>query len=282
MIRIAVLFLPAAIAAAALWPNPAMSQEGSPIGSSEDLDTITVGLGIGTTTSYSGARDYKIIPGGVLRGTIAGHDFQINGPQIFVDAIPNDPARTIDIEFGPIAGISTNRSGDVSDERVKALGKLDVAVELGARGAIGMRGILNRTDKIAVAITTIWDVAGAHNSRVVSPAVEYSTLIGRRSFLRLAVTSEFAGDQYARYNFGITPEGSVASGLAAYKPDGGLTSLGANAFTAYSLSGKRTGWALFGIVSYKRLQGDIANSPIVTETGSPNQFLAFAGLAYTF
>jgi outer membrane protein len=39
---------------------------------------------------------------------------------------------------------------------------------------------------------------------------------------------------------------------------------------------------LFGIASYKRLQGDVAVSPIVRDTGSPNQVFASIGLGYTF
>jgi len=280
--RIAVSFQSAAIAVFALSANPAIAQDRLSDSFSENADTITVGLGIGLTPSYDGARNYRMIPGGILGGTIAGHDFRLNGPQIFIDTIPNNLEREIEIEFGPIAGIAANRNGNVSDERVAALGKLKIAVELGASGAIGRRGILNRTDKLALAVTAVWDVAGAHNSHVISPAVQYSTMIGRGTFLRVAVTSEFVGDRYARYNFEVTPTGSVASGLAIYEPNGGLASLGANALTAYSLSGERTGWSIFGFANFKRLQGDIADSPIVTETGSPNQFFAFAGLAYTF
>jgi len=49
-----------------------------------------------------------------------------------------------------------------------------------------------------------------------------------------------------------------------------------------SLSGERKGWALFGIASYKRLQGDMARSPIVSLTGSADQFFGSVGLGYTF
>ncbi|MBN8829214.1 MAG: MipA/OmpV family protein [Sphingomonadales bacterium] len=234
------------------------------------------------TTSYDGAKDYRFIPGGALRGTVSGHDFQLNGPQLFFDAIPNDPRRKVDMELGPVAGVRFNRTGDVSDSRVAALGELDTAVELGARGSIGARGLFNRTDKLAFAVTGLWDVARAHGSHVISPSVEYTTLAGRRTFLRMAVTSEFVGGGYSDYYFGITPAASVASGLSAYDPASGLGSIGGNIFATHSLSGKRTGWGLFGIASYKRLQGDIATSPIVRETGSPNQFFGAVGLGYTF
>ena len=127
--------------AAAAAPS-AHAQGGPPPGSGgpPQGDTVTVGIGIGVTTSYDGASDYKLIPGGTLRGTVMGHDFQLNGLQLFVDAVPNDPRRKIDIEFGPVAGVRFNRTGDVSDSRIAALGELDTAIELGARGSVGMRG----------------------------------------------------------------------------------------------------------------------------------------------
>lgn len=262
----------------------ASAQSGPPPGWDRpgQADTVTVGLGVGVTTRYDGGGDYKLIPGGTLRGTVRGHDFQLNGPQLFVDALSNDPQRKVDIEFGPVAGVRFNRTGDVGNDRVAELGELDAAVELGARGSVGLRGVFNRADKIALAVTGVWDVAGAHRSHVLTPSLEYSTLAGPRTFLRMALATEFVGEGYADYYFAIDAAGSAASGLPAYDPDGGLASLGGNLLATYSLSGRRTGWALFGIASYKRLQGDIAASPIVQDTGSPDQFFASIGVGYTF
>lgn len=245
-------------------------------------DTVTVGLGVGVTTRYDGASDYKFIPGGTFRGTVSGHDFQLNGPQLFVDAIPNDPQRKVDIEFGPVAGARFNRTGDVGNDKVAALGELDTAVELGARGSLGVRGLFNRADKVALAVTGVWDISVAHRSHVFTPSLEYSTLAGSRTYLRMALATEFVGKGYADYYFAINAAGATASGLPIYAPDGGLASVGGNVLAIYSLSGGRTGWALFGIASYKRLQGDIAASPIVQDTGSPNQFFASLGVGYSF
>ncbi|MCL6250510.1 MipA/OmpV family protein [Altererythrobacter sp. KTW20L] len=266
----------AAIAVAA--PLPALAQGGPP----PQEDTITVGLGLGVTTDYDGANEYKLIPGGVLQGTVRGHDFRLNGPRLFIDAIPNDPARRVELELGPVVGLRTNRTGKVEDPQVNALGKLDTAVELGLRGGIGISGIASRTDKLSFTATAVRDVAGAHDSYRLSPAIEYSTLVGRRTFVRAAITADFAPGDYARYYFGVTPEGSAASGLAAFDPQGGLESVGANVLATYSLSGGRKGWSLFGIASYSRLQGDFAASPLVRDAGSANQFFGSAGVGYTF
>lgn len=268
---------------AAVDAGDARAQGGPPPGAGGPQgDTVTVGVGVAVTTAYDGASDYKVIPGGALLGTVSGHDFRLTGLQLFVDAVPNDPSRRIEIEFGPVAGVDFNRTGSVGDSRVAALGKLDTAVELGARGAVGLRGVLGRRDTLAFAVTGVWDVAGAHGSHVITPAVEYSTVLGRGTFMRMALTSEFVGGGWARYNFGIDAQGSAASGLPVAAPGGGLYSLGANVLAVQSLTGSRKGWALFAVASYKRLQGDIADSPIVRLTGSPNQVFASVGLGYTF
>ena len=220
---------------------PALAQGGPPPAE----DTVTVGLGFGVTTSYDGADEYRIIPGGALNGTISGHDFQLNGLQLFVDAIPNDPARRVELELGPVAGVRFNRTGKVADAQVNALERRETAVELGLRGAIGIGGIADRTDQLSFSTTAVWDVAGAHGSYRISPSIEYSRLVGSRMFVRAALTADFAPQAYADYYFGISPAGSLASGLAAYNPDGGLESLGTNVLATYSLSGGRKGWSLF-------------------------------------
>lgn len=270
---------PALIAASAcLAASPALAQGGPP----KAGDTVTVGLGVGVTTDYDGADEYKLIPGGVLQGTVGGHDFRLNGLQLFVDAIPNDPARSVELELGPVAGLRFNRSGGVKDPQVAALGKLDEAVELGLAGSVGLRGVGSRTGTLSLGTSMVWDVAGAHGSWRLNPSLGYSTLVGRRTFVRAALTATIAPDAYAEYYFGVTPAGALASGLAPFDPDGGLESLGANVLATHSLSGGRTGWSLFGIASYSRLQGDFARSPIVRDAGSADQVFASVGVGYTF
>lgn len=283
LLNLAILGVPALAVSALATPGHAQDAPPPPAsGAGRPVDTVTVGVGVAMTTDYDGGRDYRIIPGGALRGTVRGHDFQLNGLQLFVDAIPNDSSRLIDVEFGPAAGVRLNRTGDVDDARVEALGELDVAVELGARGAVGVRRVFNRTDKLALAVTGVWDVAGAHRSHVITPALEYTTLAGRRMFLKLAVTTEFVGGDYADYYFGVSPAGAIAAGLPAHAPDGGFASVGGSILGNYALGDGRKGWSLFGIASYKRLQGDIADSPLVRDIGSPNQVFVSFGIGYTF
>ncbi|MFC3096803.1 MipA/OmpV family protein [Alteraurantiacibacter palmitatis] len=274
MIRYAAAFALPALA----FASPAQAQGGPP----PQRDTFTIGVGIGVTSDYDGADEYRLIPGGVVQGTVKGHDFRLNGPQLFIDAIANNPVRRVELELGPVVGLRFNRSGGIKDAQVAALGKLDRAVELGLRGGIGLNGVGSRTGKLSLGATFVHDVAGAHDSWRISPSVDYSTLVGRRTFVRASVGADFASNRYADYYFSISPAGAAASGLAPFAAKGGLESVGANVLATHSLSGGRTGWSLFAIGSASRLQGDFAASPIVRDAGNATQFFGSAGLAYTF
>lgn len=268
----------AALAALCAW-TPAFGQSGRPPAG----DMVTVGLGVGVAPSYEGADEYKAIPGGNLRGTVAGHDFFLRGLQLNFDAIPNGAVSGVDLSFGPVIGLRMNRKGTVRDPQVAALGKLKSAVEIGAYAEIGTAGgFISRNDKLALRVSYVRDVAGAHQSYLLTPSIEYSRRIGRRTFAQLSLSADIAGDDYARYYFAISPAQSAASGLRPHAAGGGLKDLGGNVLLVRSLGQGPKGWSLFGIASYKRLQGDFARSPIVADVGSADQAFGAMGIGYTF
>ena len=89
----------------------------------------------------------------------------------------------------------------------------------------------------------------------------------------------FSDARYQRAYFGVTPAASLASGLAAYRPSGGVHAVAVASGASYALSSR---WGLFGYARYERLVGDAARSPIIRELGSRNQLSGGIGLNYTF
>lgn len=67
--------------------------------------------------------------------------------------------------------------------------------------------------------------------------------------------------------------------LPAYSASGGLYSYGAGTQLQYRFSPQ---WETHGFVEYERLTGSVADSPIVTQRGSPNQFTYGLGASYSF
>ncbi len=72
---------------------------------------------------------------------------------------------------------------------------------------------------------------------------------------------------------------SVSSGLAVYDPGGGLGSVGVGGAIDWKTTEKFT-TSVFG--EYQRLTGPAANSSLVEERGSVNQFTFGLSAAYRF
>lgn len=90
--------------------------------------------------------------------------------------------------------------------------------------------------------------------------------------------AEFGNARFMRTYFGVTPAESARSGLAAYRPDGGLQSLGLEIGAYQPLNDD---WGITGSVRYDRLQEDAADSPIVRQ-GDRDQFTIQIGLTRNF
>ncbi|WP_370308672.1 MipA/OmpV family protein [Sphingobium abikonense] len=255
----------------------------------EDHSNLTVGVGAAVVPSYEGSDDYRVIPVPQLRGKVHDFAFWTRGPALFVDVIPNRSDDGIDVQLGPVVGARFDRTSRkrTKDDAVAALGKLDTAIEVGGFVGIGKTGVITSAyDNLSARVTITKDVAGAHDSIIVTPAIEYFTPLSIRSFVGLGVSADYVGKKFGRYYFDVTPDQAVASGLPAYDRAGdgsGFRKINLNFTGGYSLSGDiRRGWTLFALGGYSRMLGDYADSPVVAIAGSKNQWIGAVGVGYTF
>ena len=252
-------------------------------GEADGGDTVTIALGGAYRPSYEGSDDYKLSPAAIVRGRVSGVSFWTRGTSLYVDVVP-ESGNGLDISAGPILGVRLNRTGGVKDDQVRALGKLDTAYEVGGFVGIAKTGVLTSAyDNLGFRISYVKDVGGAHESHVITPAIEYGTPLSTKTYVGAGVSADFVGGGYASYYFDVTPAGAAASGLSSFDADGGFKSWGVNLLGAVALTGDlRGGLSLAVIGSYSRLQKDFRRSPITSEAGSPNQWFGAIGLAYTF
>ena len=277
----------AMLTGAALLLLPAIASA-QPAGSGrppEDRNSLVLGLGGGIAPEYEGADDYGFQPGGVIQGKVDGFDFQVRGPNIYVDLLRDAPESRWNLIAGPVAQVRFERNSrnDIDDPRVAALGTRDTAVELGGYVGIGRKGFLIPPASLTFDLAFVRDVAGAHDSFILTPGVALSSPLSQRSFARLGVTADYVGKGYGRTYFNVAALPNPDA-LPAYATRGsGLKSIGTTFLLTHDLGGdNRKGWALFGLAGYKRLLGQYARSPIVRDAGSADQFLGIAGIAYAF
>lgn len=245
-------------------------------------NSLTIAAGVATVPDYEGSDDRRMIPAVAIRGRVAGMDFWSSGTLLYLDLIGR-PADGMDFDFGPIAGVRLNRSGDVEDAAVDKLPELDTAIEVGAFGGISLHGLTNPYDSLSLRVDVLKDVGGAHDSTLITPTVSFGTPLSRLTYVSASASLEWAGGGYADYYYSISPLEGLVAGLPAYDADGGLKHWGVNLTAAHMLTGDLTGGlGAFGLVGYKRLLGDFADSPIVDDRGSASQWMAAIGLTYTF
>jgi outer membrane protein len=274
----------AALAVPLLAAAPALAQDADEQGRPDDRNSLTIGLGGAYLPSYEGSDDYILTPVGLAFGKVAGFGFATRGTALYVDIVPEKPDAPFSFDLGPLANVRLDRNNRIKDPRVKALGEIDTAIELGAWAGLRKNGILHEYDSLGVRLAWQKDVGDTHEGTIVTPAIEYSSPVSTKTLVSLSVQAERVSGRYARTYYSVSPAGSVASGLAAYNAGGGWKSWRATLLLGQALSGdlRNPKLSLFGGVGYSRLLGDVARSPIVQVAGDRNQYFATAGLAYTF
>ncbi|HVI98248.1 MAG TPA: MipA/OmpV family protein [Sphingomonas sp.] len=278
------LFLSAA-GTAAFAAAPAAAQD-EPAPDAIGGDSVTVGLGLAYVPDYEGSDDHRVAIGPGAIGSIGGYAFTFAGNRASVDLVRNAPGPGWDVQAGPIAVVNFDRTStkSIDDPRVKALGKVDTAIELGGYVGIGKTGVLTSPyDKLSVSLSYRHDVSGDHDSAIWQPTINYFTPLSRKAAIGLFASAEHAGKGYARTYFSITPDQAAASGLPVYAASSGWKNYTIGTIGMVSLTGDLLhGVKLVGAGTYKRLLDDFGDSPVVSIAGDRSQWMGAVGLAYTF
>lgn len=249
-----------------------------------DGDYAIVGVGVAGMPTYEGSDRMRAVPGIAAVGRVGGIGFRLRGPSLATDLIDDPEGARIGLRLGPTIRYRSNRKSHIGDEVVARLGTLDDVVEVGVGGGVNFRKVLSRQDNLSLGGGVRWDITGRNGAMTASASVNYLLPLSRAQVIGMHVSGEFMDDDHADYNFTVTPQGSAASGLPAYKAKGGFKELNLGAFTARDLNGNFLdgGFAVGAGAMYSRLYGSAARSPITSERGSRNQWLLAAGVAYTF
>ena len=267
-----------------LLSTPALAQQaGAPLPDPETAaDNWTIAIGGAWLPDYVGSDDYRLIPAGAIRGKIGSVAITSRATYLYADLFER-PSEGIDIDAGPIVGARLNRTGKIEDDVVALLPERKTAIEVGGFAGVSLHDLTNPYDTLGFRLDVLHDVGSAHESTVISPNVEFSTPLSRTTYASASLGAEFASGKFADYYFSVSPADSLVSGLPAFDADGGMKSWKAGLLVNQSVTGDLTGGiSVFGTANYARLLGDFADSPIVADRGSRNQWLLAAGLAYTW
>jgi outer membrane protein len=255
------------VAAVLLSTAPADAQD------RKDLTDITVlgwslnnwRLGVRVAPDYIGSDNYRLELSGSLNAARRGSEPSFGAPDDGVS-----------LGFFGGRGWSVGASGRLrskrgDDDDLRGFEKIDRAVEVGAfmnywpNDQIRLRGELRHG-------------FGGHTAWVANLGGD---ALWRQGALVLSVGPRLAwgDDEFVRTYFSVAPDEAARSpfGITPYAPMGSAMAAGVVASAERRMSRH---WSVTAAASYRRLFGDAADSPIVVDLGSPDQFSTTLGVRY--
>jgi outer membrane protein len=234
-----------------------------------------VAAAIGWVPDYLGSDDYMI--GGAPAGIIKFGDTERYVRLVVTDINVN----LIDSKswsFGPAINWRFGRS-NVDDNVVDRMKDIDGTVEMGAFGGWRWIDEGDPRQRFSVGTEALFDVGSEHDGYTISASVRYFQPVARPLTLSIGASLTYGNGDYMDTYFGVSGADAARSGLSPFKAGSGLRDVRVPLMAIFSFS---QNWHVSGGVIYSRLLGDAADSPVVDDRGSKDQFFTGVGIAYAW
>jgi len=231
-------------------------------------------LGAGSAPDYLGSDDYKLVPaiiGRVYFGNTRRY-VQLLGPQLSLNLINSE-----EWQLGPQLVFRAKRDDGVDDKVVKQMRTVDSEVELGL--FVGKTWRLSNDTRHRVGLRADYASGEGQFGTVTA---NYWLPVSPRMVLNFGGGLAYGSSKWTDNYFGV--KGSDVAlfpslGGREYKADSGLYDVRLNVGAIYHMT---RNWHLGAGFRYSQLQGDAADSPIVTKRGSENQYIFGAAIGYAW
>lgn len=238
---------------------------------------VTIGLEGRIIPAFPGAADKKLgwsaLPLFSIRKAGTPPDFF--GPR---DSFGFNLIDTGMFQFGPaLQFVNRRKASDYAE--LNGLADVDYAAQAGAFANFWPVSWLRLRGEVRQGIGGETGVTGDVFLDAVVPVGQWTFSAGPRMTLQTsAATSPYFSITAAQAFAANTLQPSLGK-LTPYNAGGGFYSYGAGAQVQYAFNAT---WTAHAFVEYQRLTNSAANSPLVTQRGSPNQLTYGLGATYSF
>jgi outer membrane scaffolding protein for murein synthesis (MipA/OmpV family) len=231
-----------------------------------------VAIGAAVTPSYDGSSKYDPGPFAIANIKYRGIELKAVGTSLAINVAGDSP-----FEFGPIVSYSGGRDAKDMKGSFKLLDKIDSSLELGGYAAYKFGGDDNGEGRIQLSLKGTKAIKSGYGFSI-EPSISYAALRREKVFASFDLGAKYTDSKAMRTTFGITPIEAERSGLAAFRPKGGISEVAAGVTAGYQFS-KR--WGLICRAQGGTYVGDASDSPIVKD-GSKKFGLFAMGVSYSF
>jgi MipA family protein len=231
---------------------------------------VALGGGVGFGTDYEGSDDYSVSPIPAWQVSYRNTLF-VEGLGLRFNAVPLFSTEQSPFSAGAI--VQGGRGREENDNiALKNLGDIDGGVDVGGFVSADF-GVMSLNARV------LKNVGDGHDGTVADLAVNYNHGFSDKLFGSVGLSTSWADDTYMSKFFGITDSQAVKSGYRKYNAESGFKSVGVDLGLLYNFTDHVSAGASVG---YSRLLDNAADSPLVKEQGSADQFNGGLILNYRF
>ena len=225
-----------------------------------------IGFGMGFTPDYIGSDNYALraVP---LLDIRYKDSWRLSGSKLTFNTL-----KTKYFEVGPLLNLRFGRAEE-SNAFLEGLGDISTTFQVGAYAKLKYKaGFITGEYRhgLGAGIRSSIQVTAGHG---VYKSENFVALLTARA--------RWQDDRTAMTQFGITElqaQNSV-KGFDTYQASSGLYDITTNLIGSYTVNESTR---LVGLLSYGKIVGSAADSPLVAEAGSSNQFIVGTGLVFNF
>jgi outer membrane protein len=232
------------------------------------------GIGVGAYPDYLGSDDYNVGAAPFGRINLGGDRFaQVMANDVRVNLLDSPNWR-----LGPEFFWRFGRE-DVDNDAVRRVHEVDDSADVGLFGGYVWRDPQEVRKQAGVGGFALWDVSDSHDGWTAGVNAWGMYPVARPVTLAAGAGMTYGSTDYMDTYFGVTNVDSLRSGLPAYTAGSGVRDARGWVVAMLHLSPQ---WHLGAGVLYSRLLGDAADSPLVSDEGSKNQWVYGAGALYAW
>jgi MipA family protein len=234
-----------------------------------------VGIGVGMAPDYEGSNNYKAVAAPFFKFNLGGErSLTLRATELSANLLDHPFLR-----FGPILNYRFGRDHNVEDRVVKHMAEIDGAVEGGGFFGLEFVDKANPRKRFITSIDFVGDLGNTYSGYLVSLSVRGWYPLSRAFDLNVGAVAQYADNNYMETYFGVNPIDAKVTGLRQFSAGSGIKDYRLTSALVMHLS---PDWHVGAGVQYRRLLEDAADSPVVKDRGSADQFIGGLGLAYSW